>query len=106
MRNLAFILFWALLLVTLVLYLRAIYHNWLRKHDWWSWYGKFYMKSRHWKRYRKMRVKKAGHRCDMCGAKPPLHVHHLHYRSLGHERMNDTLVLCKRCHQDQHERKI
>lgn len=43
-------------------------------------------------------LERAGHRCQFCGRKKargrPLHVHHVHYRNLGHERPEDLTVLC------------
>lgn len=109
MNQFTYLLFWTLLLCASVLILRWLfvkwYNNWLRKYNWWYWYGKIYQKSHHWKRYRKLRIKKAKYRCEMCGDDaPPLQVHHLHYRSLGRESMKDTLVLCVKCHKKEHER--
>ena len=36
---------------------------------------------------------------------PLFQVHHLHYRTLGKERMSDLRVLCKDCHSVEHENK-
>lgn len=39
-----------------------------------------------------------GRYCAECGATRRLTVHHLHYRTLGHESVPDFRVLCKNCH--------
>lgn len=50
-------------------------------------------------------LERANHRCQFCGRGMapgrPLHVHHVHYRNLGHERPEDLTVLCagtRGCH--------
>lgn len=59
-----------------------------------------YMKSNDWKRKRQERLQIDGNRCIMCGRSWNLEVHHIHYRSLGHENvLSDLCTLCKSCHQ-------
>lgn len=42
--------------------------------------------------------------CEWCGAENQgLHVHHVHYRTLGRETPRDLLVLCERCHAEVHD---
>jgi hypothetical protein len=58
-----------------------------------------YMQSPAWQARRAKRLALAGLRCEGCTAYGvPLEVHHLHYRSLGHEEDADLEVLCKPCH--------
>lgn len=37
--------------------------------------------------------------CDTCGTTENLTVHHLHYETLGRERMQDMSVKCWPCHE-------
>ena len=57
-----------------------------------------YLKSAHWQEIRKAKLKEAGYKCQKCGARESLDIHHLHYRTLGHERMSDLQALCRSCH--------
>jgi len=63
-----------------------------------------YLKSDHWQRVRKAKLKQAGYRCEKCGAKERLDIHHLTYARLGHERMSDLKTLCRGCHTVQHNK--
>lgn len=36
--------------------------------------------------------------CERCGAPDPAQVHHLHYGTLGRERPQDVLIVCRGCH--------
>lgn len=61
-----------------------------------------YLNSPAWKAFRKHALEHAGYRCQRCG-KPRLpsrlQVHHVHYDSLGQERLTDVRVLCmEECH--------
>ena len=57
-----------------------------------------YLKSDHWREVRKEKLKEAGYKCERCGAKESLDIHHLTYARLGHERMSDLQALCRPCH--------
>jgi 5-methylcytosine-specific restriction endonuclease McrA len=57
-----------------------------------------YLKSEHWQEVRKEKLKEAGYKCQKCGAKESLDIHHLTYARLGHERMSDLQALCRSCH--------
>lgn len=37
-------------------------------------------------------------KCEECGTKSELHVHHLNYIRFGHENINDLIALCLNCH--------
>jgi hypothetical protein len=62
------------------------------------------MQSTGWRRRRAQAIRRAGHRCEECGARGPLDVHHLSYRHLGDERPYELTVLCPACHQAVHRR--
>ena len=61
-----------------------------------------YLKSEEWDRKRKLRLKSARYRCELCGSAEPLQVHHLHYDNLGSELIDDLMALCNDCHEAQH----
>lgn len=65
-----------------------------------------YLQSRKWKAKRKMKLKQAGWRCELCGIVHQkgvvLDVHHLTYARATEERMSDLQVLCRDCHKKQH----
>jgi 5-methylcytosine-specific restriction endonuclease McrA len=62
-----------------------------------------YLKSNWWKTRREEAMNEANHRCEHCGSKIGLHVHHLNYRHLGEEQSADLQVLCKQCHRHRHD---
>lgn len=62
-----------------------------------------YLKSKDWAARRLERMKIDKFRCQMCGSKHNLNVHHLTYDRLGCEKMTDLLTLCKYCHKRVHE---
>lgn len=64
-----------------------------------------YLESPQWKLRRKLVFYKKGRLCSVCGSKYDLHVHHLSYVNLFHEAMDDLAVLCKGCHENEHEGK-
>jgi 5-methylcytosine-specific restriction endonuclease McrA len=73
----------------------------LRRRLYRLWYRRVYLRSRHWRRYRLLRLAWAHNTCERCGRTSlggHLDVHHVTYARLGHEHMGDTRVLCRRCH--------
>jgi hypothetical protein len=56
------------------------------------------MGSAGWRRLRAATIRRAGRRCERCGARGPLDAHHLTYARLGRERPGDLLAVCERCH--------
>lgn len=64
-----------------------------------------YMSSKQWHDKRSEALKKAGYRCQMCGAVINLNVHHVSYERLGAEWISDLVVLCKGCHEKLHDKK-
>jgi len=61
-----------------------------------------YIKSDTWKRTCKAKLKSVGYKCEMCGSAMNLNVHHITYKNLGHEELDDLLVVCKNCHKKLH----
>ena len=63
-----------------------------------AWYREVYLRSPHWRARRSQAIGRAGGRCERCGARGRLEVHHLTYKRLGRERDRDLRALCHRCH--------
>jgi hypothetical protein len=61
-----------------------------------------YLKSPWWQAVRRRALALADHRCQDCGWRQGLEVHHRTYERLGQERMADLRVLCRGCHADTH----
>lgn len=64
--------------------------------------SKTYYYSPRWLRLRREVLAFAEHKCNKCGTRNELNVHHKHYKTLGNEDISDLIVLCKRCHSDLH----
>lgn len=66
-----------------------------------------YLRTDWWQRFRTEALRRAGNRCQLCGAESAgrgfLQVHHNTYARLGCERPEDCVVLCEDCHQVHHE---
>lgn len=61
-----------------------------------------YLRSHEWRRRRELALLAAGFRCEMCGKKGRLQVHHRDYMHVFHESPNDLIVLCGTCHRRHH----
>lgn len=58
-----------------------------------------YLLSEHWKETKTRALKRAGFKCEACGAENTvLEVHHKNYKHLWHESQQDLEVLCSKCH--------
>ncbi len=80
--------------------------QWLRQHRRRAEY-KRYMRSDAWAAIRDVKLACAAHKCERCGKRARLDVHHLTYdRFGGDERMTDLQVLCRPCHNKAHGRKF
>jgi len=62
-----------------------------------------YMQSPEWKVLKDQRLKLANHKCESCGSTSNLHLHHIDYSTLGCEDISHVRILCKQCHQAQHD---
>jgi len=58
-----------------------------------------YIISRAWRARRRQHLNNVGWKCEVCGARKFLEVHHLTYDRLGREKRKDLQVLCKPCHE-------
>lgn len=59
-----------------------------------------YMKSIAWAQKRYEALKRAGHKCQLCGdGYAILQVHHNSYKNMGNEPLEDLVVLCTDCHE-------
>lgn len=63
---------------------------------------KAYIASPKWKLKTEAYYKKNGRYCKACKVTKPLHVHHMTYERLGHERLGDLVSLCYTCHAEVH----
>lgn len=61
-----------------------------------------YLDSPRWKAFRQWVLIVRGRRCERCGSPSRLAVHHVTYRRLGHEHLDDVRVLCEACHNALH----
>lgn len=57
-----------------------------------------YLKSDAWRERRASKLEASKFRCERCGEREGLEVHHLSYDRLGQERTDDLIVLCKSHH--------
>lgn len=62
-----------------------------------------YIQSEDWLRKREKVLARDKHRCTRCRGIENLHVHHLTYDNLGHERLADLTTLCDLCHEVEHK---
>lgn len=63
-----------------------------------------YLESAHWKHIRKIMLRRANYRCQLCNNKDILNVHHRTYKNKGNENYADLIVLCKSCHRTYHQK--
>jgi len=68
-------------------------------------YRNGYLRSDHWQEVRRKKLKQAGYKCEACGQKVKLDIHHLTYERLGKERLSDLQALCRSCHVKAEKRK-
>lgn len=69
-----------------------------------TWYRNVYLLSEHWKTLRKAKLK-ISPRCEICGRKTRLDVHHLRYKHIYDVLIQDLQTLCRRCHKKYHRKK-
>jgi len=62
-----------------------------------------YLKTKHWKDTRAKAKKRANNMCCKCLTKDNLEVHHTNYTRLYDEADDDLMVLCRACHQAEHD---
>jgi hypothetical protein len=64
------------------------------------WYRN-YLLSEHWRELRLVKLEEVGYKCEKCGRKSRLEVHHLKYCPYK-ERLSDLQVLCEEHHEQTH----
>lgn len=64
-----------------------------------------YLNSPAWANKRREALERDKGRCSQCDSETKLQVHHLHYETLGEEKLDSLETLCKGCHERQHNRK-
>lgn len=62
-----------------------------------------YIRSDAWIRKRDQRLALDNYQCKKCGTAKNLIVHHITYKNLGHENMDDLVTLCWNCHNSVHK---
>lgn len=63
-----------------------------------------YLRSDMWRWKRNKLFAMRGRKCEKCGETKLLHIHHLTYERLGHERFTDLMILCSNCHKKVHKK--
>ena len=68
-----------------------------------------FIQTPYWDGVRSYKLKKAKYRCQLCGCKGVLNVHHKTYENHGMEHISniadsDLIVLCKNCHEKFHDK--
>lgn len=64
-----------------------------------------YLWTREWRSTRRAKLDDVGYRCRVCKQSKDLQVHHLTYDHVGHEWLEELIVLCRGCHQSVHEQR-
>ena len=62
-----------------------------------------YLASPAWARRRQLVLNRAHGKCEGCGERPPVQVHHLTYAHVTHEFLFELVALCGECHDRLHE---
>lgn len=63
-----------------------------------------YLRQPHWKSIRR-KIHKTRDRCQSCGSKEHLDIHHNKgYENIGHEKLSELKLYCRQCHYWEHER--
>jgi 5-methylcytosine-specific restriction endonuclease McrA len=67
-------------------------------------YSKF-LKSEYWAKVRKKVLARDCNKCQFCGSKKRLEIHHYSYKNHLNElnHLDDLITLCKSCHEYTHE---
>ena len=63
-----------------------------------------YLESDEWRDRRNKRIDLDEHKCQICGARHNLEVHHLTYARIFNEDIDDLITLCDKCHRTVHGR--
>lgn len=63
-----------------------------------------YLNSYLWKNKRDFVINLRGNKCEKCDSRDNLNVHHLNYDNVCNERSRDLIVLCFKCHNEEHKK--
>lgn len=63
-----------------------------------------YLRSKEWLEIRLDILTLRGNKCEKCFSKNKLQVHHLTYKNIFKEEPKDLIVLCDRCHENEHKK--
>lgn len=74
----------------------------VRLHGWPA--GREYLRGPAWQTLREAALHNAKYKCELCNYTRRLHVHHRDYAHVFHERPEDLIVLCRKCHAVHHRR--
>jgi 5-methylcytosine-specific restriction endonuclease McrA len=61
-----------------------------------------YLLSPKWQAKRKQVLRRASYRCEQCGKRARLDVHHKTYERIFNEALTDLQALCRLCHKGKH----
>jgi hypothetical protein len=61
-----------------------------------------YLVSPHWQELRVQTIAERGNKCERCGGEVKIDLHHKTYKNKGHEKPEDLILLCRKCHEKQH----
>lgn len=75
--------------------------------EWWRWrvFYREHLNSPFWQNIRSQVVTRYNGRCCRCGD-VGTDVHHLTYENVGNENLEDLILLCRKCHQSEHNRRF
>jgi len=62
---------------------------------------KEYLRSKEWLEIR-LDILQTRKKCERCGSKKCLHVHHKTYKNIYNEEPEDLELLCSKCHENEH----
>jgi 5-methylcytosine-specific restriction endonuclease McrA len=61
-----------------------------------------YLQSDEWAQLKIDLFKDRGYKCEECGNKKRLAIHHLTYENIYNENSEDLIILCEKCHKKAH----
>jgi 5-methylcytosine-specific restriction endonuclease McrA len=59
---------------------------------------KKYLQSPHWYNYKQSVYRDKPYYCYLCQKREKLELHHITYKNLGNENIDDVIYLCHKCH--------
>ncbi len=62
-----------------------------------------YLRSKAWEQKRQKRFKLDKYCCALCYSEENLECHHITYKNLGHEPLENLRTVCRECHQEIHD---